>query len=66
MMMQRSRGSTSFVDPSGRAWEWAFIPKDSPLSEWSVHNAVKLRLGYLREQMMALGEGFETPRGDKG
>lgn len=28
---------TSFTDMLGRSWEWKFIPKDMPYSEWSVH-----------------------------
>ncbi len=47
----------SFIDSVGRAWLWRFLPKDTPLSEWSIHNNVRLRLGYLREQLM---QGSET------
>ncbi|KAJ4302088.1 hypothetical protein N0V88_002224 [Collariella sp. IMI 366227] len=64
MMTLPSRPSASFIDPVGRAWEWKFIPKDMALSEWSIHNTLMLRLGYLREQMMGLGLGgseFMTP-----
>jgi hypothetical protein len=62
MMMLNSRGGHSFLDPAGRSWDWKFIPKDAPVSEWSIHNMVMLRLGYLREQIMGLGYDFETPR----
>ncbi len=61
MMTPPRRQSTSFIDPAGRVWEWIFIPKDSAMSEWSIHNTLMLRLGYLREQMMGLGNGFLTP-----
>ncbi|KAK0637426.1 hypothetical protein B0T17DRAFT_588285 [Bombardia bombarda] len=54
------RQPLSFLDPVGRAWEWFFIPKDMPMSEWSVHNTTMLRLGYLREQM----DGKVVHRGD--
>ncbi|KAK4095743.1 hypothetical protein N658DRAFT_511804 [Parathielavia hyrcaniae] len=57
MMTLPRRPSASFVDPTGRVWEWKFIPKDMALSEWSIHNSVMLRLGFLREQMM----GSRTP-----
>jgi hypothetical protein len=33
-----------FVDGVGRSWTWRFIPKDQPLSEWSIHNTVGERL----------------------
>lgn len=61
MMTLPRRASASFVDPTGRVWEWKIIPKDMPMSEWSVHNTIMLRLGYLREQMMGVGIGFQTP-----
>lgn len=54
MMLLPMRQAVSFLDPCGRAWEWKFIPKDMPMSEWSVHNTALLRLGYLREQLMGL------------
>lgn len=56
MVKASSRGGVSFFDPAGRVWEWKFIPKDIPASEWSIHNMVMLRLGFLREQM-AMGQG---------
>ncbi|KAK4213764.1 hypothetical protein QBC37DRAFT_440623 [Rhypophila decipiens] len=63
MMMLGMRQHVSFIDPVGRAWEWKFIPKDMPMSEWSLHNTTMLRLGFLREQLMGLGcgTGFVTP-----
>lgn len=63
MMMVPMRQNVAFIDSVGRAWEWKFIPKDMPFSEWSLHNSTMLRLGFLREQLMGLGcgTGFETP-----
>ncbi|KAK3990144.1 hypothetical protein QBC44DRAFT_72016 [Cladorrhinum sp. PSN332] len=60
MMLMPMRQAVSFLDPVGRSWEWKFIPKDMPMSEWSVHNTALLRLGYLREQMMGLGGKVKT------
>lgn len=34
----------SFLDANGRCWQWKFIPKDMPCSEWSVHHQCRLRL----------------------
>ncbi|KAH6625600.1 hypothetical protein C7974DRAFT_434634 [Boeremia exigua] len=39
-----SRHMCSFLDDRGRCWEWKFIPKDMPYSEWSVHQQLSLRL----------------------
>jgi len=38
------RENHSFVDSVGRPWEWNFIPKDMPCSEWSVHHQCRMRL----------------------
>jgi hypothetical protein len=38
------RPMCSFLDDRGRCWEWKFIPKDMPYSEWSVHQQLMLRL----------------------
>lgn len=67
MMMLPMRQNVAFIDPVGRAWEWKFIPKDMPMSEWSLHNSTMLRLGFLREQLMGLGAetGFQTPQGSR-
>ncbi|KAF2657236.1 hypothetical protein K491DRAFT_756974 [Lophiostoma macrostomum CBS 122681] len=35
---------TSFIDDRGRAWEFRFIPKDMPYSEWSIHQQLSLRI----------------------
>ena len=37
------RHEYSFTDPQGRHWEWKFIPKDIPNSDWSVHQNVSQR-----------------------
>jgi hypothetical protein len=34
----------AFLDDRGRSWEFKFIPKDMPYSEWSVHQQLSLRL----------------------
>ncbi|KAK4232195.1 hypothetical protein QBC38DRAFT_464667 [Podospora fimiseda] len=65
MMLLPMRQAVSFLDSLGRSWEWKFIPKDMPMSEWSVHNTALLRLGYLREQMMGLGGKDSKTRVDK-
>lgn len=44
MLGYDNRTSTSFKDAVGRAWEWKFIPKDMPGSEWSIQKTVVLRL----------------------
>ncbi|KAK3680976.1 hypothetical protein B0T22DRAFT_523758 [Podospora appendiculata] len=61
MVMLPMRQHLSFLDPVGRAWQWKFITKDMPGSEWSVHNTTHLRLGYLRKQLMGLGPYFQSP-----
>ena len=34
----------SFVDGQGRVFEWKFVPKDMPMSEWSIHRQSTLRM----------------------
>jgi hypothetical protein len=34
----------AFMDSVGRAWEWKFVPKDMPYSEWSIHRQAQLRI----------------------
>ncbi|KAI8626051.1 hypothetical protein F5Y19DRAFT_466640 [Xylariaceae sp. FL1651] len=51
MMGDQNRLATSFLDGAARSWRWNFIPKDSPLSEWSMYNTLRLRLGTLKEQL---------------
>jgi hypothetical protein len=38
------RSMCAFLDDRGRAWEFKFIPKDMPYSEWSIHQQLSLRL----------------------
>lgn len=40
----QKRASMTFSDSQGRAWEWKFIPKDMPYSEWSMHQQARLRI----------------------
>jgi hypothetical protein len=46
-----NRRMGAFLDPAGRAWEWRFMPKDSPISEWSIYHSIWLRLGELKSQL---------------
>ena len=39
-----NRMSTEFTDGLGRAWEFCFVPKDMPGSEFSIHHAARLRI----------------------
>lgn len=39
-----NRHNLSFTDAVGRNWEWKFLPKDMPCSEWSIHEAVRQRI----------------------
>ncbi|OTA94692.1 hypothetical protein M434DRAFT_394488 [Hypoxylon sp. CO27-5] len=50
-----NRHATAFLDGAGRSWIWKFIPKDMPISEWSMYNTLKLRLELLKDQL-AVGE----------
>jgi hypothetical protein len=38
------RPMVTFLDDRARLWEFKFIPKDMPFSEWSVHQQLSLRL----------------------
>ncbi|MCJ1393917.1 hypothetical protein MMC18_006793 [Xylographa bjoerkii] len=44
MLLASKRWEWSFHDGVGRVWEWKFIPKDMPYSEWSVHRNCSERL----------------------
>lgn len=44
MLGADNRDNTSFVDLTGRIWEWMFIPKDMPCSEWSIHHTLRMRM----------------------
>jgi hypothetical protein len=44
MLGYEKRVMCSFLDDRGRCWEFKFIPKDMPFSEWSIHQQLSLRL----------------------
>lgn len=44
MLGYDKRAVVSFLDDRERLWEFKFIPKDMPYSEWSVHQQLSLRL----------------------
>ena len=50
MLGLEKREMTSFLDDRGRAWEFRFIPKDMPYSEWSIHQQLSLRIEPYRKQ----------------
>ncbi|KAG8625597.1 hypothetical protein KVT40_005998 [Elsinoe batatas] len=43
MLGYHNRSRTSFSDSQGM-WEWKFVPKDMPFSEWSVHHTLRGRV----------------------
>lgn len=45
------RDGCSFLDDRGRVWEFKFIPKDMPYSEWSVHQQLNMRLKPYRKML---------------
>ncbi|KAI1074329.1 hypothetical protein F5B20DRAFT_586346 [Whalleya microplaca] len=50
MFGDQNRKATSFLDSAARSWVWRFIPKDMPVSEWSMYNTLKMRLDLLQKQ----------------
>ncbi|KAH5999247.1 hypothetical protein HBI83_222340 [Parastagonospora nodorum] len=44
MLSIDQRATCAFLDDRGRAWEFKFVPKDMPYSEWSIHHQLSLRL----------------------
>ncbi|KAF7546260.1 hypothetical protein G7Z17_g8560 [Cylindrodendrum hubeiense] len=60
MVGLHNRQMTSFLDSTARAWEWKFVPKDMPGSEFSAHNVTQARLEILQEQF----KGRVINRGD--
>ena len=44
MVGLENRVNTQFTDGLGRAWEFCFMPKDMPGSEYSIHHASRLRI----------------------
>ncbi|OJD29348.1 mfs allantoate protein [Diplodia corticola] len=49
MLGHDNRDNTSFADGVGRMWEWKFIPKDMPFSEWSMHQSARQRIEPYRD-----------------
>lgn len=45
------RQMVAFLDDRERLWEFKFIPKDMPYSEWSVHHQLSLRLEPYRRML---------------
>lgn len=43
-----NRWQLAFADGLGRTWEWKFVPKDMPYSEWSIHRQLKQRIAPYR------------------
>ncbi|KAI0425002.1 hypothetical protein F5Y09DRAFT_322868, partial [Xylaria sp. FL1042] len=50
MLGDGNRIGTAFLDSAARSWQWHFIPKDMPFSEWSMYNNLKFRLDLLKKQ----------------
>ncbi|KAL6855650.1 hypothetical protein J3F83DRAFT_753815 [Trichoderma novae-zelandiae] len=50
MVGLQNRQGNSFLDSVGRPWEWKFVPKDMPGSEFSIHLTVQTRLDLLKKQ----------------
>jgi hypothetical protein len=44
MLGMEKRPMCAFLDDRGRSWEFKFIPKDMPYSEWSIHQQLSLRI----------------------
>ncbi|KAL0258469.1 hypothetical protein SLS55_005962 [Diplodia seriata] len=55
MLGHDNRDNTSFADGVGRMWEWKFIPKDMPYSEWSMHKALSDRVDRYRQSFFGDG-----------
>ncbi|KAF5536356.1 major facilitator superfamily transporter [Fusarium mexicanum] len=45
-----NRRNTSFLDSRGQSWEWKFVPKDMPGSEFSAHHTTGKRLDVLKDK----------------
>lgn len=50
MVGLQNRQMFSFLDSAARAWEWKFVPKDMPGSEYSAHRVTGSRLEILQAQ----------------
>ncbi|KAI1112839.1 hypothetical protein F5Y14DRAFT_244471 [Nemania sp. NC0429] len=51
MLGDGNRIGCSFLDCAARSWRWNFIPKDMPVSEWSMYNNLKTRLDLVARQL---------------
>lgn len=51
MLGDGNRMGCAFLDCAARSWRWNFIPKDMPVSEWSMYNNLKLRLDLVKKQL---------------
>ncbi|KAI8946385.1 hypothetical protein F4801DRAFT_564907 [Xylaria longipes] len=51
MLGDNNRMGSAFLDCAARSWQWNFIPKDMPVSEWSMYNNLKLRLDLVKKQL---------------
>jgi len=60
MVGLHNRQCTSFLDSCGRSWEWKFVPKDMPGSEYSVHHTtgkrLQLLLGKFGDRVVSRGD----------
>ncbi|KAK3725484.1 hypothetical protein LTR37_000454 [Vermiconidia calcicola] len=45
-----NRAMSSFSDTVGRSWEWRFVTKDMPGSEWSIQKGVEMRVERFKKQ----------------
>jgi hypothetical protein len=50
MVGLQNRQGNSFLDSVGRPWEWKFVPKDMPGSEFSIHHTINRRLELVDKQ----------------
>ena len=73
MVGLENRVNTEFTDGLGRAWEFCFVPKDMPGSEYSIHHAARLRflpferllkgkVVVMRDLFLVMGEDEEDLR----
>lgn len=61
MLGVNNRQNTSFVDGLGRPWEWKFVPKDMPGSEWSIHHSLELQFQPFKKILGIKGRpGYRT------
>ncbi|KAI0098675.1 hypothetical protein GGR51DRAFT_577026 [Nemania sp. FL0031] len=51
MLGDGNRMGFAFLDSAARSWQWNFIAKDMPVSEWSMYNLLKQRLELLKKQL---------------